>query len=136
MIPPADRPRAIGWACQLEYPLRFGYRPGPRWRSNQACVRRIASSACARSTGTCPSPGYMTTSTSAPEAAIAWESSSACPGGVHRSSAPWMMSVGVVHRCANVTGERSRYWLVGSFHSAGRTRAGPAAHAKVLRFHD
>ena len=41
----------------------------------------------------------------------------ALAGGVQRSSAPWMMSVGVVHRWACVTGERSAYWLAGSFQS-------------------
>ena len=31
-----------------------------------------------------------------------------------------MTSVGVVHRCACVTGERSTYWLAGSFQSPSR----------------
>jgi hypothetical protein len=42
------------------------------------------------------------------------------PTGVHRSSAPWSTRVGVRHRWALVTGERSTYWLVGSFQSPSR----------------
>ena len=47
--------------------------PGPtspgiqrRCRSNHACVRRSRRGACARSSGTCPSRGYTTSSTSVP----------------------------------------------------------------------
>lgn len=49
---------------------------------DSACVRRIASSACAHFIGTWPSRGYTTISVSVPVAAIAVWSSQPWPSGV------------------------------------------------------